>query len=291
MSWRTVVIANRAKLELKLNHLIIRSEDGLTKVFLGEISVLIIENTAVALTSALLCELVKRKIKVVFCDEKRNPCSDLIPIYGAHDASAKVKEQLEWGPLVKRSIWTEIVKDKIKQQKFVLEENECEGANLLENYLEEVQPGDPSNREGHAAKVYFNSIFGQSFNRNVENSINSALNYGYAIILSAFNREIVANGYLTQLGIFHDNMFNPFNLTSDLMEPFRPAVDRMVLQKKPETFGTNEKRWLVNVLNHEVVIDKKRQYLNNAISIYCKSVFDALNEGESDLIKFYRYEF
>ena len=88
--------------------------------------------------------------------------------------------------------------------------------------------GDVTNREGHAAKVYFNALFGKDFTRTEECPINAALNYGYALILSCFNREIVSNGYITQIGLFHDNMFNPYNLSSDLMEPYRVVVDRMV---------------------------------------------------------------
>ena len=108
--------------------------------------------------------------------------------------------------------------------------------------------------------------------------------------MSAFAREIVAGGYLTQLGIFHDNMFNPFNLASDLMEPFRILIDRQVILMPLKQFEQQEKMQLVNVLNHEVQIDGKTQYVNNAIKIYCKSVFDALNEDDSSLIRFYKNE-
>ena len=92
---------------------------------------------------------------------------------------------------------------------------------MLAKYAAEVQPGDVTNREGHAAKVYFNALFGLSFKRGDKTFLNGALNYGYAVILSAFNREIVANGMNTQLGIAHKNEFNAFNLSCDLMEPFR----------------------------------------------------------------------
>ena len=108
--------------------------------------------------------------------------------------------------------------------------------------------------------------------------------------MSAFTREIVANGYLTQLGIFHDNMFNQFNLASDFMEPFRVLVDREVFRLNLTKFEHEEKMQLVNILNHEVKIDSKMQYVNNAIKIYCKSVFEALNEDDSALIRFYKNE-
>ncbi len=291
MSWRVVVVANRAKLEFKLNYLVIRSEETVRKVFLGEISVLIIESTAVALTVALLCELVKRKIKVIFCDEKRNPCSELIPHYGCHDVSARLKEQLAWPATTKVEVWTSVVRNKIEQQKRLLQEFSLPGSELLEEYLSDIQLNDTTNREGHAAKVYFNSLFGLGFSRSADDCTNAALNYGYAVIMSAFNREIVANGYLTQLGLFHDNTFNPFNFTSDVMEPFRPLVDRKVLAANLTGFGPAEKVLMVGVLNDSVLVAGEKQYVNNAIKIYCKSIFDALNQSDPELIRFYSYEF
>lgn len=149
---------------------------------------------------------------------------------------------------------------------------------------------DETNREGHAAKVYFNALFGQDFTRTADTPINAALNYGYSILLSAFAREIVASGYITQLGLFHDNMFNQFNFASDLMEPFRILVDREVACMPLEQFEQAEKMQLVDVLNREIKIDGRVQYVNNAIKIYCKSVFDALNEADSALIRFYQIE-
>ena len=156
--------------------------------------------------------------------------------------------------------------------------------------MDEVRPSDNSNREGHAAKVYFNALFGKDFTRSLENSTNAALNYGYGIILSAFNREIVANGYITQLGLFHDNMFNQFNLGSDLMEPFRVLVDCAVKNMMPQKFEHEEKVTVLKILQQEVRIGNRREYVNNAIKIYCRSVFDALNENDGLLIKFYENE-
>lgn len=161
---------------------------------------------------------------------------------------------------------------------------------MLSGYIKEIEFNDATNREGHAAKVYFNALFGMDFNRNADNAINAALNYGYRIILSAVNREVVSNGYLTQLGLFHDNMFNQFNLASDFMEPFRVLVDREVFGLNLTKFEHEEKMQLVNIFNHEVKIDNKIQYVNNAIKIYCKSVFEALNEDDSALVRFYKNE-
>lgn len=272
-----------------MDYMIVRQNE-ITKIHLSEVSLLIVESTAVSLTSYLLCELTKRKIKVIFCDEKRNPSSELVGYYGSHDTSLKIKKQMEWTSQLKASIWTEIVTEKIRNQKIFLEELNKSEANLLEEYLFDIHIGDTTNREGHAAKVYFNAVFGMNFSRSSEHPINSALNYGYSILLSAFNREITANGYITQIGLFHDNMFNQFNLGSDLMEPFRILVDRCVYKMNPQKFEHEEKISLVNLLNEEVFIDGKKNYINNAIKIYCRSVFEAINENDVSLIRFYRNE-
>lgn len=289
MSWRVIVITKRAKLDLQLGKMVVRSDETV-KIVLSEISTILIESTAVSLTTSLIAELAKRKIKVIFCDEKRNPSCELVNYYGSHDTSNKVRRQIAWKQSTKEAVWTEIVTEKIRKQKELLEASGKEEAALLASYLREIVWNDETNREGHAAKVYFNALFGLDFTRTEDNFINAALNYGYSIILSAFTREVVANGYITQLGLFHDNMFNQFNLASDLMEPFRILVDREVTEMKRLQFEHEEKMQLVNILNQEIQIDGKAQYVNNAIKIYCKSVFDALEEDDSSLIRFYGIE-
>ena len=289
MSWRTIVISSSAKLDYKLDYLVVRQEE-ITKIHLSEISILLIENTAVSITAALLNELIKRKIKVIFCDEKRNPSSELVSYYGCHDSSAKIRNQIRWNDEIKELIWTEIVSEKIRNQRNILKYFNKKEYFMLDEYLSQIEIGDTTNREGHSAKVYFNALFGMDFTRTSDTPTNAALNYEYGILLSTFNREIVANGYITQLGLFHDNMFNHFNLGSDLMEPFRTLVDKIVYNLKPEIFNHNEKMELLNILNKEVIIDGKINYVNNAIKIYCKSVFDAINQQDVSLIKFYKDE-
>lgn len=289
MSWRTVVITKSAKLDYQMGYMVVRMED-VVKIHISEISVLMIETTSVSLTAALLCELTKKKIKVIFCDEKRNPSSELLPYYGSHDTSMKIRNQIQWSDYQKGAIWSEIVAEKIRKQADVLYIwNKPESEKLLQ-YISEIEFKDSTNREGHAAKVYFNALFGMDFTRTDENSINAALNYGYSLLLSICNREVVANGYVTQLGIFHDNMFNQFNLGSDLMEPFRPIVDNLVRTLMPLKFESEEKRKVLELLQSEVIISGRKESLINAIKIYCKSIFDALNDNDLSLIKFYRNE-
>ncbi len=290
MSWRTVVIKSRAKLDYKMEYLVVRTEQSTSRIHLGEIAVLMIESTAVSLTAYLLSELCRHKVKVIFCDEKYDPQSELIPLYGSHDCNRKVKEQLGWSGEIKRLVWADVVRTKIAGQLSNLPAEAKEARLLLSSYMRDVAPGDPTNREGHAAKVYFNALFGMDFSRGDENPVNAALNYGYGILLSAFNRELVSCGYLTELGIFHDNVFNRFNLSCDLMEPFRPFVDRAVLSLKPSKLEHEEKMQILDVLNMPVRIRETDRHLLNAIRIYTHSVLDALNDGDVENVRNPSYE-
>ena len=277
------MISNVAKLDYQIGYLVVRGQET-TRIHLNEIKTLIIESTAVSMTAYLLSELTKNKVKVIFCDEKRNPSSELLPCYGSHDTSLKLRNQIKWDEIRKKEVWTQIVKEKILQQAALLQSLSKEEYRMLVSYAEEMEFGDETNREGHAAKVYFNAMFGKQFTRTEECPLNAALNYGYSILLSMFNREIVSNGYLTQLGLFHENMFNPFNLASDLMEPFRPIVDELVWKMKPECF---EKRDILQMVNREVSIAGRREMLDNAVKIYCKSIFDVLEGNADAVIRFY----
>ena len=287
MSWRVVVIESQSKLDYKMGYLVVRGLET-KRVLLDEIAVLLIENPAVSMTGVLIAALTEKKIKVIFCDAKRNPIAELVPHHGCHDSSAKIRSQIAWEQTVKDSIWRDIVSEKIrKQADFLLEIGCLEQARMLSGYTEQIELADTTNREGHAAKVYFNALFGMEFTRSADIAINAALNYGYSMILSAFNREISANGYLTQLGIFHNNMFNHFNLSSDLMEPFRILADRLVYQMQPVGFDTEEKHEMWRIMDQKVSIDGQSQFVMNAIKIYTKSVLDAINDGDASLIKFY----
>ena len=283
------MISSNCKLDLKMNYLVIRNAE-LRKVHLSEISLLIVESTAVSMTAMLLCELSRRKIKVIFCDETHNPYGELTVYHGSHDSPSKLRSQIQWDSKTKGEVWRRIVQEKIAKQAMILARFDLERSTMLLGYAEDVLDSDVTNREGHSAKVYFNTIFGDSFSRKATCVENSCLDYGYAILLSSVNREISALGYSTELGIFHDNMYNRYNLGSDLMEPLRPLVDRMVLDMAPTAFTTECKRAMAGILNQQVRISGKSMYLSNALAIYVKSVTDALENDNPDMLRFCDYE-
>lgn len=286
MSWRTVVISSRCKLDTKMGYMVVRG-DTVRRIFLDEIALVIIENPAVSLTGCLLAELVERKVKVIFCDSLHMPQSELVPYYGSHDTSRKIRTQIAWTDLSKGAVWTAIIAEKIRQQALFLNELEhFREATLLDDYITQIEFRDVSNREGHAAKVYFNAVFGKDFSRHREHPVNATLNYGYSVLLAAFSKEITACGYMTQLGIHHDNVFNRFNLASDLMEPFRILVDRTVYKSEMRELNRDARRKLTDVINTQIVIGGAKQTVLTGIGIYTRSVFDALAASDPGLIRF-----
>ena len=284
-------MSRSAKLELQAGFMLVRTSDELTKVVLDELDLLLVESSAVSITVNLIAELTRRKVRIVFCDSARNPIGEVQPYYGCHDVSRRVREQLAWSERAKAEIWQSIVRDKIRHQAALLASRGCAvGCEQLLACEHAVRPDDPSNVEGHAARVYFACLFGPYFTRgNARLEANSALDYGYMVMLSAFNRAIVSRGYLTVLGIFHANIYNAYNLSCDLMEPFRPLVDGKVLEmaEDPEMrFGKDQKHLLVRLLHEDVKIAGASQTVVNAISIYVGSVIDALNRGDVSALKF-----
>ena len=288
--WRIIVVTGRSKLDLRYNSISIRRDNGTDFIHIGEVNILILETTTISITAALMCELIKQKVKVIFCDEKSNPHFELLPFYGSHDCSAKIKEQIAWTDFLKESLWTIIVTEKIENQMKLLKKLNKEEYRILQEYTSQIEHNDNTNREGHSAKIYFSALFGNNFSRNKENSLNAFLNYGYQLLLSTFNKEIVANGYLTQIGIFHKNMFNYYNLSSDLMEPFRVIVDELAYKENPQKFEKNEKRKLQNILNLKFRINNVNHYLSDVIKIYTKSIFDALSSNDLSLVRFFQDE-
>ena len=284
MGFRTVIVNSRAKLEFRLNFMIVRGENE-KRIFIDEINTLIVQSTAVSLTAALLSELIRSGVKVIFCDEKFNPCSELVPYYGAHNTSKRYKIQMQWRDETKDEIWRLIIAQKITNQKNYLQKRGFSAeAELIGSYIPDILPGDTTNREGHSAKVYFNCLMPCGVSRRDGGFLNGCLNYGYAVLLSCFNREIVASGYLTQFGIWHDNEFNQFNLSSDLMEPFRTIVDEVAFSL-PE--GDKEfKRKMADILNFQISIDGKTTTLDLAVRTYVRSVLNALEASDPSLIIF-----
>ena len=278
-SFRTILIENPCKLSYKSGYLVVRKEDDVLKVHLSEISNIILQTEEAYVSAYLMAELAKQKISLVISDEKHNPIGQYLPIYGAHNVSKRIVEQLEWGAPIKKRVWQRVVREKIIQQAAVLSESDCDSAAaMLHRLADEVRSGDTTNREAQAARQYFSALFGPDFSRDVESALNASLNYGYAVLLSMVNREIVSRGYLTQCGICHRNEYNQFNLACDLMEPFRPVVDRLVMDSLSTEFNADVKRTLADMSNLNLLYRGGNYRLSSVVSLFVQDCLNALNK-------------
>lgn len=284
--WRTVVVNTHSKLSYKNNHLIFKDAYQTELIHLSEIDILLLETTDIVLTTMLVKRLMDENILVIFCDDKRLPTAHLMPYYARHDSSLQLSRQIAWSEDIKCEVWTSIIAQKIFNQSCYL--GECcffeKSQSIMELY-HGLEPFDTTNREGHSARIYFNTLFGNDFSREQDNDINAALDYGYTLLLSMFAREVAVCGCMTQLGLKHANQFNQFNFASDIMEPFRPIVDRIVYQNRQSPFS-KIKRELFTMFSETYNYNGKDMYLSNIVGDYTKKVIKALNQSGKGVPEF-----
>lgn len=289
MSFRTIVITRQSKISYKNRFMVVKNESEEKLIHLSEIDTIIVDSMNVSISAYLLKELSDNKTNIIFCDDKHNPFGELSYYYSRHNSSKKINKQIAWKQKDKDELWKKIVINKITNQSLLLNKIHSDNYNLLLSYVDEVKNGDKTNREGHAAKVYFNSLYGMNFTRHDADQINAALNYGYSILLSTMNKEVKINGYLTQLGIHHKNEFNQFNLSCDLMEPFRVIIDNFVYYNKNRKFDTEYKYDLVNLLNSYFNYCGKKYILKDIIKMFVKNTLESVGK-EDEYEEFIFYE-
>lgn len=286
MGWRTVVVTQHAKLTYSQNMLVFQNARTLQQIPVDDIEMLVIATTQAVITSHLISELTRRGAKVIFTDTKHEPVCETVSYYPGDLSLSKIKEQFNWESSGRATkLWTQIILSKIANQIQVLELTEHD-ASEMKQQLQLVQASDKTNREAVAARIYFNQLFEKQFTRRDDFYFNSALDYGYAIILSKFNQEIVRNGYFTFLGIHHHSEENQFNLGCDLMEPFRPVVDYWLSNQKFNDFTPDVRLGLIDLLNLEISYNGKKTLVSNAIKTYVRDCLMFLNgEKENILIE------
>ena len=280
MGWRSVIITQHAKLTYSMQMMIVQTRDGINQIPIEDINLLLVSTTQAVITSALISKLAQNQTKIIFVDEKGNPIVETAVYYPGTRNIAKLTQQFNWDDHLKELLWTRIVSQKIKNQIAVLD-NYHLNKDDVQSELDQLEINDESNREAIAARKYFMLLFDKNFVRRDTSAVNAALDYGYAILLSSFNREIAMNGYLTYFGIHHCSQENQFNLASDLMEPFRPFVDYWVkAHEKIKELTPDIKYGLVELLSLEIKFNGKKTLLTNAITVYVRECLKFLS-GES----------
>lgn len=230
---RTLFFSTPMQLSLKNNKLIFNTRempDQKKEVPIEDIGFIVLENQTISITLPLLNALVANEVAVILCDGRMMPSALLQPLESNNVQAERYRQQIDSSEPLKKSLWKQTVEAKIENQARLLNKLGMDGAKLKPLYMN-VKSGDTDNREGVAAKIYWNMLLGNDFTRQREGvAPNDLLNYGYTILRAAVARSLVGSGLLPAFGIFHRNRYNAFPLADDIMEPYRPFVDEIVYE-------------------------------------------------------------
>lgn len=280
MAWRTVVVTKHSKLNYKMNHLVVQTSEKTYQIPMEDIQIILITTTQAVVTAYVIAETIKRNIKIIFSDINGQPIGEINQYHTNGKHNRNISQQIVWTAQRKNLLWREIVKRKIENQSEVLLSHQTTDKEKFQALIDGVEIGDITNREAVAARMHFNRLFGTEFIRHEAGIVNAMLDYGYQILMAAVAREIVLQGYLSELGIHHNGAQNDYNLASDLMEPFRPLIDGVAKKYEQETELTLEiKLALVDSVNQVIEINGKQMLVTNAITILVRDAINYLNDG------------
>ncbi len=290
MGYKFIEIEEGKSLSLYLDNLVVEWENNKMTIPLCDIDSIISHNIKLRITAQLINAFAKHNINFIICDANHIPVSQIIPLYSHFNTLKIFQEQLSWTNNYKNFLWVKIIRQKITNQMNVLKffKNDESMILKLSNLINEVKEFDMSNREGHAAKVYWHSLFGIKFNRNEDSIINSLLNYGYALIYSMLSRSIVKKGLDPRVSLFHKSFNNTFALATDFMEIFRFVIDIKVftlfLNNQMNNFYLAKEEIISWVANYSLIIDGKKMFINNAVDYFIDCVIKGINFKEIEII-------
>ena len=293
---RTLYFGNPAYLSLKMKQIVIKmpqkndgdlpiGEDVVKTIPIEDTGIVILDNKQITITQGLMEALLENNCALITCDSKRMPTGLMLPLAGNTIQTERFKSQIEASLPLKKQLWQQTIEAKISNQAAVLKYVTGELHNNMLKWAGSVRSGDSENMEARAAVYYWKTIFADEFftRDNDSDGRNGLLDYGYAILRAIVARALVGAGLIPTLGIHHHNRYNAYCLADDIMEPYRPYVDKLVLDILAEdscaTISQSVKTKLLGLPVTEVVINERRSPLMLAVS-----------QTVSSLVKCYRGE-
>ena len=286
---RTLLFESACRLSVKNRQLVVLNvESGEeNKIPIEDIGMVVLEIQMSSITVPVFVSLIENNASVVLCDSKHMPCSILWALDSNTTQAEAYRSQTEMHDSLRNRLWKQIVEAKIRNQSLLLSEFGKDGARLKPFYMN-VKNGDSSNREGAAANIYWDELFGTSFTRGRHDDIvNTLLNYGYSVLRAAMARAIMCSGLFPAFGIFHKNRYNAFPLADDLMEPYRPYVDQVVvrlLQEGVTTLDRTAKCAHVCIMQNDTKIADTIKPLALALSVTTASFRRCAERKDKDLV-------
>lgn len=289
---RTIYIGNPSYLKINQNQLVV--QDPKTKEVKGtipieDIALLMLDHYQITISNQLITKLQGNNVAIINCDAHHLPLGIMLPLYGHTEQSERVKYQIEASEPLKKQLWKQTVEQKIINQQALLKVIDKPFIQM-DHYIQNIKSGDITNMEGKAAQFYWKNLFDDFTRKRYGNAPNNLLNFGYAVLRSIIARALVSSGLLPVLGIFHKNKYNPYCLADDIMEPYRPFVDKIVFNYTLLYGMTNEltkdiKTAILNIATQDVMIDNMQRPLLVAVSTTTASLFKCYT-GELRQIKY-----
>lgn len=285
--FRNIIISTEAQLYHQLGFLFIKNKQGIAQIPLRDINTVVLDNKKATISAEALDNLIYHHVLIIGCDGHHLPSSITLSI-GRSQNLLIIRHQIHASKQLRARLWQKIIKRKINNQARVLKSHKYYEWHLLKRIVHDVQPYDSSHVEPYAAKMYFRTLIGKHFNRRRPCFINSCLNYGYALIRSMLARDIVAEGMLPYIGIWHHNRFDTFALADDLIEPFRAIVDNFVIKHFDTYTATSSPRLpklarnqLLCLLTAKVSSNGWQELINRATYAEIESFKSCICEGTS----------
>lgn len=272
--------------------MLLKKGEEVHQIPVEDMGLLVLSHPAISYTHQLLYELLEQNVAVLFCNRQHMPEGLLLPFEDNQLHQARLQLQAEAGKPLKKRLWQQVVRAKIRAQAMVLEEKHGEHYGLRP-LIKRVHSGDPKNVEARAARKYWKALFlNEEFRRNTDGKdLNALLNYGYAVIRAAVARSITAAGLHPSMGIHHHNQYNAYCLADDMMEPMRPFVDSVVFEMYVQK-GTLDiavtketKKPLLELLTKEVLIRDMKYPLMESLHLMAASLVDCFT-GERKKLDF-----
>ncbi len=279
---RTLYFGNPAYLSLKNNQLQIKNREGEIKTAsIEDLGYVVLDHQQITISHAALNALIENNCAVITCDQRHLPSALFLPLAGNSLQNERFRAQVDASLPLKKQLWQQTIKQKITNQAKVLEETRDISVKNMRAWANSVRSGDPDNREAVAANYYWKKLFPDiDFVRDRYGAPpNNLLNYGYAILRAVVARALVSSGLLPTLGIKHHNQYNAYCLADDIMEPYRPFVDRLVIEilenekDYPFELSVDLKAKLLSIPVLDVKINDEQSVLMNAVSKTTASLY------------------
>lgn len=288
MAWRGLHVSKPARLTHSNKQIVVEQDDGEASFPIEDIAWLILDTPQISLTGSLLSALVENGVALIVPDGKHHPAGVLLPFHQHHAQAHVAHAQIAVSGPLKKRLWQKLVVAKIENQAAVLRELGSDEARALSAMAARVGSGDPGNIEAQAARAYWRRLFAE-FRRHDEDRRNGLLNYGYAVVRAALARACVAAGLLPAFGLHHASRVNAFNLVDDLIEPFRPAVDRLARSRseseEADDLTLEDRRHMANILSENVSLGDERLTILVATELVAASLVRAIDGGSAALLQ------